>query len=239
MSNFRTKFMSYDVYERHHVVSQLLQESLGQANHQANILDVGGRVELLERFLPYKIISVNPDGTGHLFASGTALPFANNSFDAVVSIDTLEHLPANLRLPLLQECVRVCKQVVIIAAPFGSAEHIAYEKELDEYYRVVNGRSHPYLGEHIQHGLPTQTDLDTFAQALKPAASRFYYAGDYIWQGETFKRAVKARQQAIWQSKITNLYNQFSSMALFHPIDLANNATAQTNRFYLLITKDD
>lgn len=237
MTNFRTKLMPYDVYERHHVVSQLLQETLQQTQH-TRILDVGGRVELLEQFLPHDIISVNPDGTGHLFASGTALPFADNSFDAVVSIDTLEHLPSNLRLPLLQECVRVCKQGVIIAAPFGSTEHIAHEKELDAYYRVVNGRSHQYLSEHIQHGLPTQTDLDTFAQALQPTVSRFYYAGDYIWQGESFKRAVKARQQPIWQAKITNLYNRFSSMALFHPIDLAHNANTYTNRFYLLITKN-
>lgn len=237
MNHFRTKLMPYDVYERHHVVSQLLEDALGQTQH-ARILDVGGRVELLEQFLPYDIVSVNPDGTGHLFASGTALPFASSSFDAVVSIDTLEHLPPNLRLPLLQECVRVCKQVVIIAAPFGSAEHIAHEKELDAYYRVVNGRSHQYLSEHIQHGLPTETDLNRFAQALQPTVSNFYYAGDFIWQGETFKRAIKARQQPIWQSKITNLYNRFSSMALFHSIDLANKANTQTNRFYLLITKN-
>ena len=238
MSNLRTKLMPYDVYERHHVVSHLLQQSLQNRNDQAQILDVGGRIELLEQFLPYAITSVNPDGSGHLFASGTALPFATNSFDAVVSIDTLEHLPAEFRLPLLQECLRVSKEVVIIAAPFGTDEHIAYEKELHDYYRAVNGRSHQYLSEHIQFGLPTPTNLATFAQALHPATTKLYYAGDYIWQGETLKRAIKANQQSAIKSKFTNFYNQLSSMALFHPINLETNFTTQTNRFYLLISKN-
>lgn len=235
MNDLRTKLMPYDVYERHYVVSQLLQQSLKNNGRQAHILDVGGRIELLEKFLPYKITSVNPDGTGHLYASGTELPFADNSFDAAVSIDTLEHLPKALRLPLLQECVRACKQVVIIAAPFGSQEHIAYERELHDFYQKVNGRSHHYLSEHIAYGLPTPQELASFAESLNPATSKLSYAGDYIWQGNSFKRAAKARQQPIWQSKFTNLYNRISSMALFHPVQLANNYTPHTNRFYLTI----
>ena len=55
--------MPYDLYERHAVVSQLLRARLGDVA-DVHILDVGGRADLLERFLGYRVVSVNPDGSG-------------------------------------------------------------------------------------------------------------------------------------------------------------------------------
>jgi SAM-dependent methyltransferase len=234
--NLPTHFMPYDLYERHAVVSQLLQKVM-PSNKNHLILDVGGRVELLERFLPYQTISINPDGTGKICGDGLKLPFADNSFTAVVNIDTLEHLPADIRLPFIQECLRVSQKHLIIAAPYGSKGHIQLEKELNNLHKQIVGRPHHYLSEHVEHTLPSPEQLAQFTKQLLPATSQFHYAGDYRWQGRSFARAVQAHQQPRLLARLTNSYNQISGMALFHPITLSTTPKPNSNRFYLSVTK--
>lgn len=226
----------YDVYERHAVISQLLQKALPPATNQ-QILDVGGRIALLDRFLPYQTIAINPDGTGHILGNGGQLPFATNTFDAVVNIDTLEHLPYQNRLPLVQECLRVSQHYVIVAAPYGSKAHIQREKKLNTLYQQVVGQPHLYLNEHVEYGLPSPEQLASFARELQPATTQFYYAGNYTWQGRSFARAIQAHQQPRLLARFTNLYNRISGMALFHPIVLSATPNPSTNRFYLVINK--
>ncbi|MAT96718.1 MAG: hypothetical protein CL608_06200 [Anaerolineaceae bacterium] len=231
-----TRLMPYDLYERHIIVSQLLQEALPTVANQ-QVLDVGGRIDLLDRFLPYPTISINPDGTGHILGDGGSLPFANETFDAVVNIDTLEHLPGQIRLPFIQECLRVSQQTVIVAAPYGSEAHMQLEKELNELHIRKVGRPHQYLSEHVEYGLPSPEQLANFAQALQPATTQLYYAGDFTWQGRSFARAVRAHQQPRLLARFTNLYNRLSGIALFHPIALTTTPKPTTNRFYLVINK--
>ncbi|VAW42980.1 hypothetical protein MNBD_CHLOROFLEXI01-4755 [hydrothermal vent metagenome] len=232
-----TWLMPYDVYERHKVVSTLLQATLSPQDEEFVILDVGGRSELLKKFLPYPVLSVNPDGTGKICGDGLKLPFADNSFTAVVNIDTLEHLPADIRLPFIQECLRVSQKHLIIAAPYGSKGHIQLETELNNLHKQIVGRPHHYLSEHVEHGLPSPEHLANFAQQLLPAISQFHYAGDYRWQGRSFARAVQAHQQPRLLARLTNSYNQISGMALFHPITLSTTPKPNSNRFYLSVTK--
>ncbi len=163
-TRFLRLFMPYDLYERHAVASRLLQEALKNIQESIHILDVGGRAKLLERFTPYRVISINTDGSGNLTGSGCALPFLDSSFVAVVSIDTLEHLPQENRLPFLRECLRVSQRYVIVAAPFGSEGHSKCEKRLDKLYRSIYGESHIYLSEHVKYGLPDMVELDQFAK---------------------------------------------------------------------------
>lgn len=232
----QNKRLPYDLYERHTVVSQLLQKAFGRDAHQT-VLDVGGRQALLERFLPYPTTAINPDGTGHILGDGGQLPFAHNSFHAAVNIDTLEHLPHQTRLPFIQECLRVSQKCVIIAAPYGSPEHMALEKSLNAQYQQAVGKPHPYLSEHVAYGLPSPEQLQQFVEALRPFSTQLFYAGDFTWQGRSFARAVRAHQQPRLLARFTNLYNQLSGMALFHPINLTQTARPTTNRFYLVITK--
>ncbi|MEM7331963.1 MAG: class I SAM-dependent methyltransferase [Chloroflexota bacterium] len=230
------QLMPYDVYERHQVISQLLEQQFGHKK-EIVVLDVGGRIELLARFLPYKIISVNPDGTGAVWGDGMALPFGENAFDAVVNIDTLEHLPEPNRLPFIQECLRVSRSVVLVAAPFGNEGHIALEKQLNDLHEAVMGKPHHYLGEHVENGLPSPAHLLAYQEALQPATVSMHYAGNYIWQGESFARAVRANKKSRLSAAGTHFYNRFINLALFHPINLVDAPASYTNRFYLTIEK--
>ncbi len=230
--------MPYDIYERHVVTSRLLKMALGAGAATAHrVLDVGGRAELLGRFIPWRITSVNVDGSGHLWGSGLALPFADSAFAAVVSIDTLEHLPGECREQFLRECLRVARRYVVVAAPFGSAEHSAYEARLNELYRSVRGAPHPYLAEHVQYGLPGSADIDHWVGTLPVASVQRFFAGNYVWQGKQFERTIEQPRQAGLMARLVGVYADVASRAIFHPIRLREQADATTNRFYLLIQK--
>jgi hypothetical protein len=233
--SLRQLLMPYDLYERHTVVRQLLREVIGDDQKEVCILDVGGRTELLEQFVPYRVVSVNLDRSGRVLGSGDALPFGDASFSAVVSIDTLEHVSQAQRIRLLCESLRVARTCVVVAAPFGSPSHQAFEKRLDDLHRAVHGHPHVYLSEHVQYGLPGLDDIDQFARDLGDVHVRRFFAGDYVWQGRQFERSVRAYRERGWKRRLLNAYNQVASLALLHPVRLSTEPAARTNRFYLLI----
>jgi SAM-dependent methyltransferase len=231
-------FLPYDAYERHVVACRLLEEELGANPKGICVLDVGGRVGLLERFTSYHVISVNVDGSGHLAGSGFALPFSDASFDAVVTIDTLEHMSHDSRLPFLQECWRVAQRTIIVAAPCGSEGHAAFENRLASLYRTRFGEAHVYLGEHIKYSLPDTEELDQLADDLQIARSRRLYAGDYVWQGKQFERMILWGQRKGLLARIIRNSYFVASLALFHPVRLRDRPAATTNRFYWVMEKD-
>jgi hypothetical protein len=215
-------------------VSRLLARSL---EGQAVVLDVGGRVDLLGRFTRYQVVTLNVDGTADLLYDGRSIPFAANAFDSVITIDTLEHLPQAQRLSFLQECLRVARVCLIIAAPYGSESHIAREKELDDLYRSEYGYSHVYLGEHVQYGLPTPEEVDQLVEDLEVADAEQVLAGDYRWQARQFELALHASRRQGWGGRLQNVVSSALGLALFHPIRLRHTTYPSANRFYLQLWK--
>ncbi len=234
---FLTLLMPYDLYERHAVVGHFLLDALADVPADIGVLDVGGRSGLLERFIPYEVISVNIDGSGDLWGDGCVLPLVDRSFSAVVSIDALEHLPKERRLPFLQECLRVARRCAIFAAPFGSQGHAAYEKRLNELHRSARGRSHAYLSEHIRYGLPDLAEINRLVRKSGAAESRLSFAGDYVRQGKLFEQAVLGQKDGGVLSSVRSLYQYIAALALFHPVQLQDRPGARSNRFYLALHK--
>ena len=69
-------------------------------------------------------------------ASTTELPFENDSFDIVISIDCIEHIPTDaLREKAIEEMWRVTKKILIVGYPSGRDAFDA-DKLLCDYYRV-------------------------------------------------------------------------------------------------------
>lgn len=226
----------YDLYERHAVAGGLLQRLVGPS--PATVLDVGGRAALLAGYVPYDVVAINPDTSGHVVGSGTTLPFADRSFDAVVSIDTLEHLPPAARAPFICECLRAARRGVVMAAPLGSPAHAASERDLDALHRQVHGLPHPYLAEHIAYGLPTLADITSWRDLPGVTASRAAFAGDFQWQAAGFARAIRAHQRTRLQRAAIQGWHQLSSLAIWHPVRLADTPQPTTNRFYLVLEKE-
>ncbi len=239
-TRYANLLLPYDTYERHTVVAGLLRHVLGRGSlsdvRPISVLDVGGRSGLLQRFTSYRPVAINPDGSGDVLGGGRGLPFAGGSHSAVVSIDTLEHLPSSDRLPFLRECLRVARRCVVGAAPYGSAGHVAHERRLDEQYAALHGEGHPYLREHICHGLPNEDHVRAWVAGLDVSAACMLFAGDYLWQGKLFQRAVLVRGGGL-PTRLRWMWDRIRASALLHPVRLVTMPYPEANRFYLLWEK--
>lgn len=233
----RQRLTIYDLFERHAVVDQLLRDSLAAESPDGVILDVGGRRGLLAAYTSWPVIAVNPDGTGDLVNDSTALPFADNAFAAVVSLDTLEHMPQVARLDFLAECLRVASQLLLVAAPLGSPSHVRREEALNELFYAAHGYYHEYLNEHVQFGLPTLEELATYWHSLPNEGTALYFAGSFVWQANAFERSLTTAKLPRLLALPFNILHRIVASALFHPVDLRTQADETANRFYLVLYK--
>ncbi|MCA9002586.1 MAG: class I SAM-dependent methyltransferase, partial [Planctomycetes bacterium] len=126
--------LPFDQFQRYRLVADLVEQALG--SKRGRVLDVGGRTELLQAFLKsHDIFLVDveaSDAKGLILGSGAALPFADDSFDAVCAFDTLEHVPVALRDDFVRECARVCRGYVFLAGPYDDPDVARSEELLQE-----------------------------------------------------------------------------------------------------------
>jgi len=106
-----------------------------------------------------------------VLGTATTLPFRDRSIEVIVSCDVLEHIPRADRLEALSEMLRVARRQVIRAAPCGRLAQQA-EEEVAQVYREKTHEDHPWLREHLDHGLPDATELETTIRSLAEAQGR-------------------------------------------------------------------
>jgi hypothetical protein len=139
------------------------------------VLDVGSGDRGIAVFLPKWCIvgidigSAQPAVSNLILHRGsiTSLPFPDNSFPLVTCVDTLEHLAPEQRNQAVCELVRVARDLVVIACPFGPPARLH-----DERFRadlLSRGKAEPaWLREHLRHEYP-QHDflLDNIGRAAE------------------------------------------------------------------------
>lgn len=127
------------------------------------VLDVGGGSGNLIQYLSSeKIFTLDPFGSGefHIRASMDNIPLPDDSFDLVIQIDSLEHIPTNLRARALGEMARVARKFLIWIGPVDSELAIEAEEDLCASHReLFSGREMQWLSEHRVHGLPDENLL--------------------------------------------------------------------------------
>lgn len=116
------------------------------------------------------IVQAKDNGSDFQFIPGsiTALPFDTASVAVSASVDTIEHLPADIRAKALQEMVRVASRAVVVSFPRGEDA-----RRIDEKYREGlrrTGRPEPdWLSEHLAEHYPTEEFVEA---TLRDAARR-------------------------------------------------------------------
>lgn len=149
-----------DVFIRHWLIAGEVQKSRIKKLSKTSLLDVGGSLGEIRKFLPdIKVITTDVVPGADVFYDGKKLPFKEGEYDYVVSIDTLEHVPAGRRLNLIGQMVDIAKVKTILIAPFASIEHEKYEKKLVEKYNSAKLAAPFYLLEHRKYGLVTTGQL--------------------------------------------------------------------------------
>lgn len=159
--------------------------ALGRSNlaMDACILDVGSGSVGLSYFLRHPVVAVDVEFSKQemlnfrspmspVRASATHLPFRDSAFEAVVSMDMLEHLSRFERPSAIRELFRVSGAVLIVGFPFGqlSAEHDRNALAVEAREGIVL----PWRKEHVSNGIPDQQlhdQLVDFASTCVPARS--------------------------------------------------------------------
>jgi SAM-dependent methyltransferase len=148
----------HDTWQRHAIVARLLGPDARR------VLDAGGVPGRLAAHLPgVEVVTANPTPPADVVYDGARLPFADGAFDAVTSLDVLEHIPRAERPPHVAEVLRVARALAVLCCPLGTPEHVAAEREMAEWYAELAGEPHPFLDEHVARGLPTESELHELA----------------------------------------------------------------------------
>src|SRR3989338_6375558 len=137
------------------------------------ILEVGSGAVGLARYTKRKIVGVDINTCGpnlenmeKITAKAWDLPFDDNEFDCVVSIDMLEHIPRQYRQKVISEFIRVARDEIIFTFPSGEeAERweakmrLIYERIIQNWPDKKPGKEafilrSSFLIEHFKHQLP-------------------------------------------------------------------------------------
>lgn len=162
-----------DVFIRHWLIAGEVQKSRIKKLSKTSLLDVGGSLGEIRKFLPdIKVITTDVVPGADILYDGKKLPFKKEEYDFVVSIDTLEHIPVVRRLDLIGQMTDVAKRKVILVAPFASTEHDKYEKKLVEKYNLDKLAVPRYLQEHRKYGLITTSQLEDIQDKYPSALCR-------------------------------------------------------------------
>jgi len=94
-------------------------------------------------------------------ASAEKLPFEENSFDVVVTVDMMEHLSPEIRKKAVSEMVRVAKHRVYLLFPTGRLSSLI-DRIILRYYRFTHKEELPFLEEHLRMGLPMPDKIERY-----------------------------------------------------------------------------
>lgn len=196
--------LSPDGYSRFFFLVDILKQIYGTRSQKLRILDVGGGSEFFEQqlksiHLPYDLtildIIERPAGmkATYIQADATNMDLPDNSYDVVVSTDVLEHIPPKGKQGFVEECLRVAKEVCIIAAPFNTEGVNEAEIVVNEFNKKLFGEGQSWLEEHLKYGKPEVELLRRVLKAKKIPYDDFGTQNLTTWLFNTHINLIDAK----------------------------------------------
>ena len=134
-----------------------------------SVLEVGSGATGITPYYKHAVTAVDPvlsEGYVPLITalegSAQALPVKDSSFDAVISLDMLEHIPVADRAKTINEMVRTSRRLVVLGVPSGKTSE-QQDLWVDSYYREIRHEPYHFILEHVELGLPTDELLQQWA----------------------------------------------------------------------------
>lgn len=172
---------------RYVIVTELIKQAVKREDlNKQTVLDVGGYDGAIRDLLPdtqITILDVQDDKKlkDYVKVDSTKLPFKDGSFDFVVSCDTLEHIPPQLRDEFISEMVRVSRKNVFIGAPFGTVEVENTEESSNAFYDGMTKQDYVWLKEHKEYVLPKKEWLEGLLKELKVNYKTIEHTSLELW----------------------------------------------------------
>jgi hypothetical protein len=183
---------TFDQFQRYRVLQSFIEALYPR--REITVLDVGGASPdrsgpalwlPLKRLLPGGgsfVLDIRPARErGFVRGDGLRLPFKDKCFDAVASLDTLEHIPSGRRPEFLRELARVARGSVLLSAPFRDPEIERAESLLFRQIKDRHGVEHEQLLEHARNGLPDVVETREILRRSFPASAGFSYGSLTRW----------------------------------------------------------
>lgn len=148
----------WEYYGRIKFVSDRIKEL---PMNRPKVLDAGGATgnNLLRQFGIEDVTTLDLARSADIVSSATDMPVEDGAFDVATCIDTLEHVPQDLRIKVVEELLRVASKAVFVLAPLDSPENNQAEELVLKYTRSR------FLEEHREHGL---VNFDALEALLPP-----------------------------------------------------------------------
>ena len=205
------RHLPFDHFQRYGTAVAVLEQLAFERSH---ILEVGAnRQRLLSQAMPGATViysDVEPSGGGDLvLASATALPFDDGAFDAVVCLDVLEHIPAELRQQAVSEMARVCSGVVVIGCPIDRTWVKDAEAEANKCWARLFEGDYPWLAEHQEYGLVDAPEVESTLRERMPHVLRASQGAPGLWSALMRAHFMKERVPSLAPlvSSLDRIYN--------------------------------
>ncbi|HEX9636707.1 MAG TPA: class I SAM-dependent methyltransferase [Acidobacteriota bacterium] len=209
--------LPFDLYQRYRLCRDLLDAKRGAA--PLDLLDVGGYIgerghlaSAADFFPGDRVVPLDTrlaDRPAFVRLEQTDLPFADRSFDAVISLDVLEHVPPPQRGSFQQQLLRVSRRHVLLGAPFADPSIEEAEQVVTAFLASKLGLKARFLEEHHQAGLPELEEVAGFfekrgcAVTLHPSS----YLPRWVWmQMISFYLPSFADARLLWSA--SRYYNR-------------------------------
>ncbi len=174
-----------DEYLRYSKILNELKQIKSNNNGYISILEVGAGGEGVARYLKYSgdfeklsIVLTDIDSNAleniklgePVIADGCNLPFKDNSFDIVVSVDVLEHIPKEMREKFLKELKRVCRKMILLHFVLHDPDNGFLGRDADlkfqKWHVKTFRRPEPNTAEHLN---ATHPNLEEIRKIFKNA----------------------------------------------------------------------
>ena len=173
---------------RYAIVCKAILAVENEIGRKLKILDIGGYNGAAQVLLPghdITILDVIKDSKAKNYVqyNGGKMPFKAQSFDAVISCDTLEHVRPEERDEFISEMGRVTKEFLVLGAPFATPGVAEAEQRSDIFYQgLTNEQSYIWLKEHREFGLPKTNWFEEAIVKIGFTFSRFSHTSIDLWE---------------------------------------------------------
>lgn len=128
------------------------------------ILEVGSGANGLGDYISFDFIGCDVKFEGKInpklhpiLCSAESLPFKDNSFEVVISLDMLEHIK-DRKDKVVNELIRVAKERIIIAFPCGEKSKRC-DQMIALWYKLIYRKYPNWLSEHLENELPSENQI--------------------------------------------------------------------------------